>query len=72
MPKEIQSLALQLIRGLYDATDRRLMQWRSLDDLDVPQTVEVVRYATTRGWILAESGNSVRLTDAGWRLSELL
>jgi hypothetical protein len=72
MLRNTQSLAINLIRGLYDATDRRLMQWRSLDDLDVPQTVEVVRYAATRGWLLVDSGNSVCLTDAGWRLSELL
>ena len=41
------------------------MQWRSLDDLDIPQKAEAVRYATTRGWIQVESGNSVCLT-AGW------
>ena len=72
MPRKTESLALHLIRGLYDAAERRPMQWRSLDDLDVPQTVEAVRYATNRGWILVESGNSVCLTDAGWRLTELL
>jgi hypothetical protein len=48
------------------------MQWRSLDDFNLPQTAEVVRYATTRGWLLVESGNRVCLTDAGWRLTELL
>ena len=72
MSRETQSLAIHLIRGLYDATDRRLMQWRSLDDLDGLGHVEVVRYATARGWILVESGNSACLTDAGWRLTELL
>ena len=68
MLREAESLALHLIRGLYDAAEGRPKQWRSLDDLDVPQTVEAVRYATTRGWIQVESGNSVCLTDAGWRL----
>jgi hypothetical protein len=72
MPSETEFLALHLIRGLYDATDGPLVQWRALDDLDVPQSVEAVRYATNRGWILVESGNSVCLTDAGWRLTELL
>jgi hypothetical protein len=61
-----------LIRGLYDTSEGRPMQWRSPDDLDARQTDEAVRYATTRGWILVESRNSVCLTDAGWRLSELL
>ena len=72
MPSETESLALHLIRGLYDATEGRPKHWRSLDDLDIPQKAEAVRYATTRGWIQVESGNSVCLTDAGWRLTELL
>jgi hypothetical protein len=72
MPRKIESGALHLIRGLYDAAEGRPTQWRSLDDLDVPQSAEAVRYATARGWILVESGNSVCLTDAGWRLTELL
>jgi hypothetical protein len=69
MPRKIESRALHLIRGLYDAAEGRPTQWRSLD---VPQSVETVRYAAARGWILVESGNSVCLTDAGWRLTELL
>ena len=72
MPRETEFLALHLIRGLYDAAEGRPKQWHFLDDLDVPQSAEAVRYATTRGWIQVESGNSVRLTDAGWRLTELL
>jgi hypothetical protein len=70
MLRNTQSLAINLIRGLYEKGQP--MQWRSLDDLDLPQTAEVVRYATTRGWVLVESGNRVCLTDAGWRLTELL
>ena len=54
------------------ALSNAVLRLRSLDDLDVPQSVEAVRYATARGWILVESGNSVCLTDAGWRLTELL
>jgi hypothetical protein len=72
MTRKTETLAIHLIRGLYDAAEGRPTQWRSLDDLDVPQSVEAVRYATARGWILVESGNSVCLTDAGWRLTELL
>jgi len=72
MSRKIESRALHLIRGLYDASEGRPMQWRSLDDLDPRQTNEVERYATTRGWIKVETGSSVCLTDAGWRLSELL
>jgi hypothetical protein len=69
MPRKIESRALHLIRGLHDAAEGRPTQWRSLD---VPQSVEAVRYATARGWILVENGNNVCLTDAGWRLTELL
>jgi len=72
MPRKTETLALHLIRGLYDAAEGRPNQWHSLDDLDVPQAAESIRYATSRGWILTESGNNVRLTDAGWRLTELL
>ena len=61
MPSETESLAFHLIRGLYHATEGRLMHWRCLDDLDVPQTAEAVRYATTRGWIQVESGNASAL-----------
>ena len=72
MLRNTQSLAINLIRGLYETAEGQPMQWRSLDDFDLPQSAEVVRYATTRGWIQVESGNSVCLTDAGWRLTELL
>ena len=72
MTRKTETLAIHLIRGLYDAAEGRPTQWRSLDDLDVPQSVEAVRYATARGWILVENGNNVCLTDAGWRLTELL
>ena len=70
--RNTQSLAINLIHGLYETAEGRPMQWRSLDDFNLPQTAEVVRYATTRGWLLVESGNRVCLTDAGWRLTELL
>jgi hypothetical protein len=72
MPRKTETLAIHLIRGLYDAAEGRPNQWHSLDDLDVPQAAESVRHATSRGWILVESGNNVCLTDAGWRLTELL
>jgi hypothetical protein len=72
MTRKTESPAIHLIRGLYDAAEGRPYQWHSLDDLDVSQAAESVSYATSRGWILVESGNNVRLTDAGWRLTELL
>ena len=72
MLRNTQSLAINLIRDLYETAEGQPKQGRALDDFDLPQTAEVVRYATTRGWVLVESGNRVCLTDAGWRLTELL
>ena len=72
MLRKTETRAIHLIRGLYDAAEGRPNQWHSLHDLDVPQAAESVRYATSRGWIRVERGNSLCLTDAGWRLTELL
>ena len=72
MLRNTQSLAINLIRGLYETAEGQPKQGRSLDDFDLPQTAEVVRYATTRGWVLVESGNRVCPTNAGWHLTELL
>ena len=52
MLRNTQSLAINLIRGLYETAEGRPMQWRSLDDFNLPQTAKVVRYATTRGWMV--------------------
>jgi hypothetical protein len=38
MPSETETLALHLVRAVYNATDGRPMQWRSLEGLDVPET----------------------------------
>ena len=37
MPRKTETLAIHLIRGLYDAAEGRPNQWHSLDDLDVPK-----------------------------------
>jgi hypothetical protein len=71
MPSKTETSALRLIRALYDATDGRPMQWRSLEGLDVPETDEAVRYAVTRGWMMVEGGHSVCLTDDGRRLTRV-
>jgi len=71
MPSETETLALHLVRAIYNATDGRPMQWRSLEGLDVPETAEAVRYAVTRGWMMVQGGDSVCLTDAGRRIVTL-
>jgi hypothetical protein len=68
MASETESLAVQLVRALYDATDGRPMQWRSLEGLDLPESAAAVRYAVTRGWLLVQGEHSVCLTDAGRRI----
>ena len=77
MLRKTETQAIRLIRGLYDAAEGRPNQWHSIHDLDlhdlnVPQAAESVRYASSRGWIRVERGNNLGLTDAGWRLAELL
>ena len=66
------TLALELIRVLYDATDRQPAQWRSLEALGVAGSSEAVRYALTRGWLMVQDGDSVRLTDSGLALNQLV
>jgi hypothetical protein len=68
MPSSTESLAVQLVRALYDATDGRPMQWRSLEGLDLPESAAAVSYAVTRGWLLMQGEHSVCLTEAGRRI----
>ena len=67
MPSEIKSLAVHLVRAVYNATDGRPLQWCSLEGLDVPETVEALHYAVTQGWLMVQDGDSVCLTDARQR-----
>ena len=68
MPSETESLALSLVRAVYNATDGSPMIWRSLEGLDAPESADALRYAVSRGWLLMQGGHSVCLTDAGRRL----
>lgn len=66
MPSKPETLALHIMRALYDATGGRPMQWRSLAGLsDVAETREAVQLTVDRGWLLVEGGHSVCLTDEG-------
>jgi hypothetical protein len=69
IPSDTETLALQLLRGLYDATDGLPQQWRTLEELEAP-IMDAIMYAITRGWVIVEAGNSICLTDAGRRLME--
>jgi hypothetical protein len=68
MPNRIETLALHLVRAVYNATNGQQMQWRSLEGLDLPESADAVRYAVTGGWILVQGEHSVCLTGVGRRI----
>ena len=67
MASETESLAVHLVRAVYDATEGQPQQWRMLEEMDAATTDALV-YAATRGWVLVEGGQSICLTAAGRRL----
>jgi hypothetical protein len=69
MASETEPLALHLVRALYDATDGKPQEWRSLEELDAVTTDAIV-FAVARGWVVVQGGHSICLTDAGRRLVE--
>jgi hypothetical protein len=69
MPSENESLAVQLVRALYDARDGRRMQWHKIEQLDVA-TADAVEFAAARGWVRIEGGHSIALTEAGRLLAK--
>ena len=68
MPSETESLAVQLVRALYDAPDGRRMQWHKIEQLDVA-TGDAVEFAAARGWVQVEGGH-VAPTEAGRLLAK--
>jgi hypothetical protein len=69
MASETESLAVQLARALYDATDGLLMQWRMLEELD-GATTDAIEFAAARGWVQVEGGHRIALTEAGRQLAK--
>jgi hypothetical protein len=69
MASETETLALHLVRALYEATGGRPQVWRSLEELDVA-TTDAIEFAVARGWVVVQAGHSICLTDAGRRLVE--
>jgi hypothetical protein len=64
-----ESLALQLVRALYDSTDGLPQQWRMLEELP-RMSAEAIVFAVAMGWVIVEAGHSICLTDAGRPLVE--
>jgi Mn-dependent DtxR family transcriptional regulator len=69
MASETESLAVQLVRTLYDATDGHPMQQRMIKQLD-GATADAVEFAAARGWVQVELGHSIALTEAGRQLAK--
>ena len=67
MSSETESLAVQLVRALYHATDEHPMQRRRLEQLD-GATADAVEFAAARGWVQVEGGH-ITLTEAGRQLA---
>jgi hypothetical protein len=69
MSSETETLALHLVRALYEATGGRPQEWRNLEELDVA-TTDAIEFAVARGWVVVQAGHSICLTDAGRRVVE--
>jgi hypothetical protein len=67
MPSETETLALHLVRALYDSPDRLLRHWRMPEELD-RRTAEAILFAVARGWVVVQGNHSIGLTDAGRRM----
>jgi hypothetical protein len=70
MSSETETLALHLVRALYDVTDGKPQEWRMLEEVDVA-TTDAMEFAVARGWVVVQAGHSICLTDAGRRLVEV-
>jgi hypothetical protein len=58
--------ARKLVKALYEATEGKAQQWRTIIGLSAKQSA--VDYAVEKGWILVEGGHSVCLTEQGTAL----
>jgi hypothetical protein len=67
MPSETETLALHLVRALFQSTGGRPHEWRMLEELG-GATTDAIEYAAARGWVAIQGSHSICLTDAGRRL----
>ncbi|TBR29401.1 MAG: hypothetical protein EPO10_08120 [Reyranella sp.] len=66
MSRKAETLALNIMSEIHDATGGRPLQWRSLAGIsDVAETQEAVQLAVDHGWLLIEGGHSICLTESG-------
>ncbi len=71
MATKTEALALHLVCALYDVRDGKPQEWRMLEKLD-GMTAEAIVFAVEQGWVTAEAGHSICLTDTGRRLLDRL
>jgi hypothetical protein len=71
MSTKTEALALHLVCALYDVPDGKPQEWRMLEKLD-GMTAEAIVFAVEQGWVTAEAGHSICLTDTGRRLLDRL
>ena len=57
---ETKSLALLLVRALFDSTNGLPQQWRMLEEL-AGMTAEAIVFAVAGGWVSVEAGHSICL-----------
>ena len=67
MSSETETLALHLVRALYEATGGQPQRWESLGNLGADQADAAgIAYAVERGWLLISGGlHSLSLTEVG-------
>ena len=72
MPSETESVALHLVRALYEATGGRPQRWESLGNLGAGASDAAgIGYAIERDWLIISGGaHSVSLTGDGRRRVE--
>jgi hypothetical protein len=57
MSSETETLALHLVRVVYESSDGLPQQWRMLEKLDAA-TAEAIQFAVARGWVVFKLATS--------------
>jgi hypothetical protein len=69
MPSETETLAVQLVRALFNSTGGLPHEWRMLEELD-GGTTDAIEFAAARGWVTIQGSHSRCLSEAGRHLVE--
>jgi hypothetical protein len=69
MSSETETVALHLVRVLFNSTGGLPHEWRMLEELD-GATTDAIEFAAERGWVTIQGSHSICLTEAGRHLIE--